>query len=228
MTRTHLNTLVFISAMAAILALTMRFDSAFMILKPLTTILVLLIPILFAMNKTSGLNKMTIFALIACLAGDVFLLDEMYFVYGLSSFLFAQLIFAGMFYVLSNRQFYVLPLFGVLGFGGVSFYHLQPHLAELAIPVGVYTACILLMCWLSICVYLYRKDSIGKLITVGALLFVFSDSVICINKFLFPFELSGLVILSSYWLAIAMIANAIGSLSTLKTQPGKDIDIPLK
>ena len=209
MTRTHLNSLVFISAIAAILALTMRLDSAFMILKPLTTVLIILIPIMFAVNTSTGLQKLTVVALIACLAGDVFLLDETYFVYGLSSFLLAQLIFAGIFYVLSNRQFFLLPLIGVVVFGGAGFYHLQPHLAEFTIPVGVYTACIVLMCWLSISVYLYRQDKVGKLIAGGALLFVFSDSMISVNKFLFPFELSGLVILSTYWLAISMLANAL-------------------
>ena len=218
MSKTQLNTLVFISAVAAIFTLTIRLDAAFTVLKPLTTILIILIPILFAVDKTSGLVKLTVIALVACLAGDVLLLDEKHFVYGLSAFLLAQLVFATIFYRLSNRQFTVWPLLGLLFFGGVSFYYLQPYLSELSLPVAVYTACILFMCWLSICVYLNRGDKVGKLIAGGALLFVFSDSMISVNKFLLPFELSGLVILSSYWLGITMLANALSlSLTPKKT-----------
>ena len=216
MTISRLNTLIFIGAVAAIFSLYMRFDTAFMVLKPLTTILVILLPVWFAVDRKLDLFKLTIVALIACLAGDVLLLDETYFIYGLSSFLLAQLIFAGIFYVLSNRQFFVMPLIGMLVFGGTSFYHLQPHLAELTIPVAVYTASILMMCWQSINVCLYRKDKVGMLIAGGALLFVFSDSMISVNKFLIPFELSGLLILSTYWLAITIIANALSL--TLLTQ----------
>ena len=218
MTKSRLNIFIFASAAAAIFALSMQFDTAFLWLKPLTTILVILVPLLFGPQGKSGLLKLTIAALIACLAGDIFLLNEEYFVYGLSAFLLAQLTFAAIFYQLAGRQFYLLPLLGVLLFGGASYSQLQPHLGDLAIPVAVYTACILLMCWQSIGVYLYRKDSVGKLIAAGALLFVFSDSAICVNKFLYPFELSGLVILSSYWLAIAMIANAISLLSQSEKQ----------
>lgn len=217
MRKTQLNTLVFISAVSAIFALTMRFDSTFAVLKPLTTILVILIPVLFSVDKASGLLKLTVIALIACLVGDVFLLDDTYFVYGLSSFLLAQLLFAAIFCMLSKRQFFLIPLVGVLIFGFASFYLLQPVLAELTIPVAVYTTCICLMCWFSINVYLVRKDKVGRLIVAGALLFVFSDSMISVNKFLFPFELSGIVILTTYWLAIAMLANALSlSLTTKK------------
>ncbi|WP_432264968.1 lysoplasmalogenase family protein [Croceitalea rosinachiae] len=42
----------------------------------------------------------------------------------------------------------------------------------------------------------------------GVVLFMFSDTMIAVNKFKFPLECSGLIILSIYWLAITLIANA--------------------
>lgn len=67
---------------------------------------------------------------------------------------------------------------------------------------------ILFMAWQGIGMYLKERTTAFAFIAIGVLLFMFSDSMIAVNKFKTPFELSGLVILSTYWLAITLIANA--------------------
>lgn len=207
MQKTHLNYLIAVCAITAIAANVLHLKLAFVILKPLTTILIILLLFLYRADNASKVVTITAIALIACLVGDVFLLEEKYFVYGLSAFLLAHLLFIFVFLKLSRGRFYLLPLIILLIFGGISYSQLFPQLGELAIPVAVYTACILLMCWQGVSVYLSRPDQVGRGIAIAAVLFVFSDSIISVNKFLYPFELSTVVILLTYWASIAIIAN---------------------
>ena len=206
MSKLHLNYLIAISACAAITTQLMGQNLAFSLLKPLTSILVILLVVLYRQDKSS-ITNIVIIALIACLGGDVFLLDESLFAYGLSSFLLAHLLFTYVFYSLAKVRMNYAPLFALLLFAGGFYSLLLPKLAELTIPVAVYQLCISVMCWQGINLYLSRRDQVGRWLCIAGLLFVFSDTIIAVNKFLIPFELSGPVILSTYWLSIALIAN---------------------
>lgn len=206
MSKLQLNYLIAISACAAIACQLVGQDFAFSILKPLTSVLIILLLVLYRQDKSS-ISNIVIIALIACLGGDVFLLDESLFAYGLSSFLLAHLLFTYVFYSLAKGQMNYTPLIALLLFAGGFYSMLLPKLAELTIPVAVYQLCISMMCWQGVNLYLSRRDQVGRWLCVAGLLFVFSDTIIAINKFLIPFELSGPVILLTYWLSIALIAN---------------------
>jgi len=144
----------------------------------------------------------------------VLLMKEQYFVYGLGSFLLAQLMFAFIFYKLSNGKLYFKPLLILIVVGVFSYRTFLPLLGELAVPVAIYNICILLMCWQGVNAYLSRRDTVGLALAIAAVLFVFSDTMIAVNKFIQPFDLSSVLILSTYWLSITIIANAVsGSFS---------------
>lgn len=214
MRKTQLNYLIAISAIAAIVASQLNIENVFMVLKPLTTILIIFVVVKFTDANTHNLTTLSTIALIACLGGDVLLMKEQYFVYGLGSFLIAQCLFAFIFYKFSNGKFYFMPLLVLIAIGGFSYRTFLPMLGDLAIPVAIYNICILLMCWQGINAYLSRRDTVGLSLALAAVLFVFSDTMIAVNKFVQPFDLSSLLILSTYWLSIAIIANAVsGSFS---------------
>ena len=206
MSKLQLNYLIAIAACAAISSQLLGHDLAFSILKPLTSVLVILLVVLYRQDKSSRTN-IVIVGLIACLGGDVLLLDDSLFAYGLSSFLLAHLLFTYLFYSLAKGRMNYTPLIALLLFAACFYSILLPKLAELTIPVAVYQLCISVMCWQGINLYLSRRDRVGRLLCIASLLFVFSDTIIAVDKFLVPFELSGPVILFSYWLSIAIIAN---------------------
>ena len=53
---------------------------------------------------------------------------------------------------------------------------------------------------------------------IGGALFVLSDSLIAVNRFIAPFEASRAIILLSYWLAQWLIARSLAS--TMRTPAG--------
>jgi len=207
MNKNLLNVLVALSAIAAMTSQRLGQEFVFSILKPLTTILVISV-VWFYSCKNSKNTILVFLGLIACLAGDILLLDEARFAYGLASFLLAHLVFSFVLFNLSKGELRYFPLVILLFVGAGFYYFLYPELGELAIPVAVYLCCISTMCWLGINLYLLRPSPASNLLCIAGLLFVFSDAIIAVNKFLLPFSLSQVVILTTYWLSISLIANA--------------------
>lgn len=204
-TKRLLNACIFLSAVISIL-----FDylgsSWFLVMKPLTTVLVILVPVL-EKNMDKVLRRLLIIALCFCLLGDILLMKPDYFIYGLGAFLMAHLIFAKGFIGLQGFQRNPIVALALLIIGIGLYAWLYPDLSELKYPVAAYVLVILVMVWQAVGLYLNNKTTAFALIALGALFFMFSDSLIAVNKFKTPFELSGVVILSTYWLAITLIAN---------------------
>ncbi|MEM7360996.1 MAG: lysoplasmalogenase [Pseudomonadota bacterium] len=207
--------LIGVSATLAIIAQHQQ-EAVFMALKPLTTILIIILAWRVGSEQPREHVNIMLVALVFCLLGDVFLLREDYFVFGLSAFLVAHLLFAWIFTRLATVPSWSLPsllsMLALLAISIVYFRYLMPHLGELLIPVAAYILCIMFMCWQAIRVQLSWRNPGSMAVAIGALLFVFSDSIIALNKFLMPFELSGLVILSSYWAAITLLAFNVTSI----------------
>jgi len=161
----------------------------------------LLMPILGAIFVTTTLNYNSrfywvLFALLFSWLGDVLLLfepqHELFFIGGLSAFLIAHLFYIFVFrldvknFNLLKSKPYIsitllLFLFGFL-------YLLQPNLNELLLPVSVYAIIICTMLLFAILRYGQVGQASFQLSFIGALLFVLSDSVIAINKFLMSFN----------------------------------------
>jgi uncharacterized membrane protein YhhN len=162
-------------------------------------------------------SPMFILALIACLAGDVFLMSPEYFVPGLVSFLVGHVL-----YIFAYRQHQndddVDSLRGIqrarLAFpivlaGTGLVVVLYPVLGNMQIPVMIYAAVITIMTLTALFRYGRTSSRSFWLVFMGAVLFMISDSVLAFNKFLEPIGHAGLYIMSTYMAAQFLIVEGI-------------------
>ncbi|MFN5168354.1 MAG: lysoplasmalogenase [Cyclobacteriaceae bacterium] len=170
----------------------------------------LLMPLLLAYYATSGTHwsRWVIGGLVLGWVGDVALMfsGEFYFMAGLGSFLLGHLA-----YMFAYREHRVsgagepfskpaqvriaLP---ILLLASLLVTVLRPELGGLLIPVMAYAFVIALM----VIQALYRKGFTSQdsffYVAAGAFLFMISDSLLAINKFLHALPLSGLWIMTTY------------------------------
>jgi uncharacterized membrane protein YhhN len=73
------------------------------------------------------------------------------------------------------------------------------------IPVLVYGVVISVMFLLALHMLFIKNREAGKMMMLGALLFIVSDSILAINKFYQPFEYAGIAIMLSYGIAQLLI-----------------------
>jgi uncharacterized membrane protein YhhN len=139
-------------------------------------------------------------------AGDVIL--DLSFVPGLTCFLVAHVMYLSVFLLspgenmLFRRYYLLIPvaLYGV----GLTWY-LYNDLAEMRIPVILYTIIILAMLSAAINRLMKVNRPSYWLVFAGAILFVLSDSAIAVNKFTLPFNFSAIFIMSTYVIAQYLI-----------------------
>lgn len=205
--RRIINLLIFMSALTAIYADFNGYEMLFIIFKPLTTSLVIGLLFLVKSTRLSRFRSIMIIALGCCLLGDIFLLNDDYFVLGLGSFLIGHLLFASGFIELERFHFNWISLIAFLTIGTVVLFWLQPDLGDFELPVTIYIVVIVFMAWQGVGLFINQQRMAYALIAIAVLLFMFSDTMIAFNKFRTPFKLSGMVILSTYWLSISLIAN---------------------
>ena len=183
-------------------------EQLYAILKPLTTISIMMVLFIKGTPNLFRFKSLLVLAFLFCLIGDIFLLNDNYFVFGLGSFLIGHLCFASGFIQLegfqTNRWIFLL----LVSIGVGLFLWLRTDLEALTGPVALYVLVTVFMAWQGASLYFKRKQSSYALIGIAVLLFMFSDTVIAINKFKTAFEFAGAVILTTYWLSIALIANA--------------------
>ena len=180
----------------------------FIALKPLCTISILAYLLLFRNTAINSFSKRIGIGLFFCLVGDTFLLFESYFIWGLASFLVAHLIFLYDFikrqgWLWEPRVAVVLALIAVGVFTLVS-----DDLDSLFYPVLIYLIVILLMSWQGWALALNTKMEYRSFLGWAVSLFLFSDALIAIDKFYYSFSFSGILILSTYWIAIFLIARS--------------------
>ncbi|MFJ4454681.1 lysoplasmalogenase [Pseudomonas sp. NPDC089392] len=147
--------------------------------------------------------------------GDILLaIPADLFVFGLVAFLCAHLAYLRAYCSITLRPALPALLFSALT-GITLFSVLASHgLGPLLIPVAVYALAISAMLW--------RALACGGLAALGAGLFVFSDSLIGIDRFVSPFAAAPYLIILAYWLGQWAIASSVGHRSTDKvlTQSG--------
>ena len=143
-------------------------------------------------------------ALIASMAGDIFLLSPHRFVPGLLCFLIAHLLYIRAFVpaaVLGAPALALLLPF--LGFAALVLRHLWPHLGRYRVPVCVYVGIITAMGWLATLRALGGEVAPhdGLLAAGGAFAFMASDATLAINRFAQPLRAGQIVVMSTYYLA---------------------------
>lgn len=162
-------------------------------------------------------SNVVMLAIVFSLAGDVLLMNEAYFVPGLIAFLMAHVL-----YIFAYRQFSaeesdnalnglqrVRLAFPVILAGSGLVVILFPVLGDLRIPVMVYAAVLAFMVITALFRYGRTTQKSFVMVFGGATLFMISDSVLAINKFLTPIGWSGVLIMSTYMAAQFLIVRGL-------------------
>lgn len=177
--------------------------------------------LIIATQRAAGFEtkKWLLSALIFSWIGDVILMfadkGELYFIFGLVSFLIAHILFIILF--VKQKSEGKTPNKIIFGFGLllVSIYLssmlwlLFPSLGDLKIPVSVYALTISFMLVMAIRGGLTWKNPMNLLILNGAIAFVTSDSILAINKFYSPLPNANFLIMSTYLIAQYLITFGI-------------------
>jgi uncharacterized membrane protein YhhN len=158
-----------------------------------------------------------VLALIACLAGDIFLMSPEYFIPGLVSFLIGHVL-----YIFAYRQHQteddvdsirglqrVRLAFPIVLAGTGLVVILYPVLGSMQIPVTIYAAVITTMALTALFRYGRTTAQSFWLVFIGAVLFMMSDSILAFNKFLEPINNAGLYIMATYMAAQLLIVLGI-------------------
>ncbi len=192
----------------------------------------LLITLLFyyiAVQRESGkrLSRGIVLALVFSWGGDVLLMNtgEIYFILGLLAFLVAHV-----FYIFTFRQFRdedttqalrglhrIRFAFPIILFGTGLIVVLYPNLGDMLMPVMVYALVLTLMVLNAL--FRFKRTSAASFALVfgGAILFMISDSLLAVNKFLEPVSYSGFWIMSTYIGAQFLIVHGLSSINTKAT-----------
>jgi len=141
---------------------------------------------------------------------DLAIDKDLFFLLGLASFLLTQLIYIFAFRLpkgpnpVFKRRAYLLVL--VVGYGCLLIWFLYRGLGDMKIPIIIYAAVILTM----LLAALNRHGKVNgisfMLVSIGALLFVASDSMLAINKFHQKFDFARILIMLTYVVAQYLIA----------------------
>ncbi len=180
----------------------------------------IVISLIFLFVKTSQsfstpIKRLTLLALVFSLLGDALLLfvdqSEHFFTFGLVAFLTAHVMYILLFLKhrnTDNSPFGFIALLFIYAAG--LFYFLKDGLGVMLIPVVLYMIVILTM---TTTAYM-RKNKVNmcsyRLVFLGALCFMVSDSILALNKFYQPIPWSNISIMVTY--AIAQYLIIIGIL----------------
>lgn len=124
------------------------------------------------------------------------------FVYGLLAFLLAHITYFTAF-LKRNRQKALVPLFLLSSYSIGLYWLMFQGLNDMAIPVLIYIIAIVLMSWRAIAQRNFNSYAIYA--STGAIFFLFSDSLIAINKFYVEIPNTRWLIMITYWLAQILI-----------------------
>jgi uncharacterized membrane protein YhhN len=200
-------TLILVIGISAIVLQELGMTLFYAIAKALTTITI----ILFASSNRSmsRLSAQMVTALIFCLLGDIALIWDHLFLLGVGFFLVAHLLFIRA--LTSRFGFRLAPvalIFALALILGMSFYLWSGLDNTLKIAIPIYATVIGLMGAQALSIGLRRRSSMRAQIALGGVLFILSDALLGINAFKTPFAFSGVFILSTYWGALTLLANA--------------------
>ena len=213
--------LFWINALIHVFSIILDLNQLILITKPL--IMPILAGVFFF--KTRDVEKQVpvsyvYLAMLFSFFGDVLLMfmdqGEIYFITGLIAFLFAQV-----FYIITYRHYLykgsnvagrgirMVYSFMVIAYTVILMSSLFPHLGEMLLAVTLYTLTILTMVIMAI----FRHNRTSKLsfylVFSGAVIFLLSDSIIAINKFMMPVFYEGVLVISTYMIAQLLIITGL-------------------
>jgi uncharacterized membrane protein YhhN len=172
-------------------------------------------------QKQNSISVVLLFAILFSFGGDVLLMlqqsNPLFFMLGLGSFLVAHI-----FYIITYQRHageendqslsgvrkirYSFPVV-FSGFALVTI--LYGHLGDLRIPVVVYAVVLSYMVLNALFRFGRTSGASFAMVFGGAILFMISDSLIAINKFLDPIPFAGFWIMSTYVAAQFLIVTGL-------------------
>ena len=178
-------------------------------------------------NNFNSFAKLMLTGFFFAWIGDILLIFEpknpLFFMLGLGAFLITHILYILAFTkngtVNSNipqlkRKPYLILIFAMLGLGLYTMFF--PNLEDLAIPVAIYTAVIIIMVLAAINRNsITNKDSYNNCL-MGALLFMLSDMTLALNKFFMQIDYAGLYLIVLYMAGQYLIMK--GSISHLENR----------
>jgi uncharacterized membrane protein YhhN len=208
--------LFFAGLLAEITAVAAGWTAVQWVTKPLLLVL-LMIWFMQSPVQQKGLRYLVLLALLLSWAGDIFLMLEPespgWFMAGLASFLLAHLVYIAVFLRLRKRQ--PVPVAtNYLLLAVICIYTILllmvvlPHTGQLQIPVAIYALTIAVMVATAGHAFGTSTPAARFYCLGGAVLFILSDSMLAINRFVHPFPLAGAAVMLSYGLAQFCIAKA--------------------
>ena len=212
--------LFFIDALLHIIAVITEFETLNYLTKPL--LMVLLGLYLYQSTPKNTFTKLMLFGVLFSIGGDTALMFQEYpnfFIVGLVSFLIAHIFYIIGMYRFSNFKSGLLfekPWLGLplIIYGCSLVYLLWAGLGEMRIPVIVYSSVIMLMGLSAVNMFGRIHERVARLLLIGALLFILSDSVIAINKFGiggFEIPFPSLIIMITYITGQYLIVKSVVS-----------------
>ena len=201
---TSLTSLFWLLAIIDILCIALKKTQIHSFIKPL---LMPALMMLFFSSKHHSNKAWIIAGLFFSFIGDVMLLfdqnNSLFFILGLASFLITHICYIVWFLKIKSNQKSMLsdrPWLAaiVIAYCVGLVFILYPGLGDLKIPVIIYAVVIGCMLLCSMYVFYKTGPSANWYFIAGALLFVASDSILAIGKFLSPFFLSHVLIMLTY------------------------------
>lgn len=190
-----------------------------LVTKPSLLVLLIAWYITTARQSNQSLSTMLLAALVFSWGGDVLLMGtgDLYFMLGLGSFLLAHV-----FYIFTFRQFRnedetnalqglqrIRFAFPIVLFGTGLVIILYPNLGGLTVPVLIYAGVLTVMVLNALFRFGRTTSPSFAYVFGGAILFMISDSVLAINKFLEPVEGAGIWIMLTYIAAQFFIVKGL-------------------
>jgi alkenylglycerophosphocholine/alkenylglycerophosphoethanolamine hydrolase len=197
-------------ALAAIASEGRRRLPIFYFLKPLTTIMILALTLSFAGVDVDYRSRVVV-GMVFCLGGDIALLgrSDRAFIVGVGMFMISHLLFIS---ALADDLPSLIPppwTAVIVPFVILGVVVLWPRVGSLRAPVLAYTLALIAM-WF---VAAGRVEAFGTLPTIyaiaGASIFVVSDSTLGFQRFVVNFRGADAVVLSTYWLAMTLLAWSV-------------------
>ena len=188
--------------------------------KPFLMITLLIFYLSTKAEKTSALSMLIVGALVFSWIGDILLMLQVQFadlfIFGLAAFLIAHICYVFGFRKARfdepgeiNLSFVRTRVVFLLLIGGALIYMLYPNLEELLIPVVLYTLVIIAMGISALLRRGWTHDKSFIMVYSGALLFIMSDALLGINKFMNPIVQARLLIMATYIAAQFLIIKGV-------------------
>jgi len=188
--------------------------------KPLIMLSLLVYYLTGKSEKSNLLTYLMIGAIIFSWLGDVILMlqayNEVLFLFGLGSFLIAHLFYIFVYRKTvgdqdsaESKSFIRTRIVFLIFVGLALLYMLFPTLEDMLFPVAIYTMVIITMAIAAVMRKGRTTDKSFIMVYSGALLFVMSDAMIAIDKFLNPLVQARLLIMATYIAAQLLIVKGI-------------------